>query len=196
MGHITDLQIRNFYLHRLRVDEEQELLEHAANCDFCSGRLAAGFPEEELLTPPPDMKEEIIERAGRIPTRRQRRRAYYGYCTRVVLGMCLAFVLLGSGSFGGKLSRYVSSLRERTGIGTSIVLTAAPLLADGGDTCLDERTAYQLQTEQWMERNREEQEDFLQRQQEENEKWMGGEATEKQSTIGKLISRLRNGGLE
>ncbi|MBU5479161.1 hypothetical protein KQI69_08090 [Eubacterium sp. MSJ-13] len=94
MAHITDEQIKRYYMHDLRQDEEISMLTHIAKCEYCAGRFASGIPETEMIKLPRGVTAGILEKAEKIPTRRDRKKEYYGYCTRVALGMCMALGLL------------------------------------------------------------------------------------------------------
>ena len=50
MAHITDQQITKYYQHELTAKEEIKILQHAAQCEYCAGRLAAGYNEFESKT--------------------------------------------------------------------------------------------------------------------------------------------------
>ena len=94
MAHITDGQIKNYYMHNLRQNEEIDMLTHIAKCEFCAGRFATGFPKNEMIKLPHGIRTEILEKAEKIPTRQYRIKEYYGYCVRVALGMCMALGIL------------------------------------------------------------------------------------------------------
>lgn len=94
MAHITDEQIKKYYAHMLRKSEEIYMLGHIARCEYCATRFASGLPQTEMLTLPHGVSVGILEKAEKIPTKQLRRREYYGYCTRVALGMCMSLALL------------------------------------------------------------------------------------------------------
>ena len=99
MAHITDEQIKKYYVHDMEQYEEINMLTHIAKCEYCAGRFAAGIPETEMIKLPRGITAEILEKAEKIPTWHDRRKEYYGYCTRVALGMCMALGLLVTVNF-------------------------------------------------------------------------------------------------
>lgn len=103
MAHITDEQIKRYYMHGLKQDEEISMLTHIAKCEYCAGRFASGIPESEMIKLPRGVTAGILKKAEKIPTKRDRRREYYGYCTRVALGMCMALGLLVTINFSNGL---------------------------------------------------------------------------------------------
>ena len=100
MKHITDQEILAYYSRTLRREEELALLNHTAQCSYCAGRLASSFPEEELITPPPDLQQQILQSAQRmVSSRKKQNRELYSYSTRVVLAMGMTLLLLVSSNF-------------------------------------------------------------------------------------------------
>lgn len=180
MGHITDTQLKHFYLHELGGREEQELFEHCAKCEFCAGRMAAGFPDTELLTPPRGMKEEIIDLAGQIPTRRQRRQEYYRYCTGIAFGMCMAIGLMIGSNFvigaAGVQGWHNEDIKESASY-------EAVVEADG-------RLEYQKKAEEGRRKEQEAREQFLQKKQKENEKLMKDEGQNGWDVFDSLIAKF------
>lgn len=180
MGHITDTQMKRFYLHELGSREEQEMLEHCAKCEFCAGRMAAGFPEAELITPPRGMKEEIMDMVRRIPTRRQRKQEYYRYCTGVMLGMCMAIGLLIGSSFA------IDAAGAEGWYHGDIQISASCETESGKDS----RAEYQKMTEEEMKKEQEAREQFIEKQQKENEKWMKDEERGGWAVFDSLLSKF------
>lgn len=152
MKHTTDSEIRRFHAHTLSSGEEMLLLNHMAKCDFCAGRLANALPEKELLTPPPDLFSNILEAAKRIPSRKEKRREFYHYSTKVVLAMGMALSLLA-----------VCSLSD-----------GIPIITPSGSSSLQHSSQSYLNSLQKQEAKRknmeEQKEKFLQEKQEEEER--------------------------
>lgn len=94
MKHSTDIELKNYYAHMLNPEEELALLEHIAQCEYCVGRFAKAFPEEELITPPPNLYDEILAKRPRVlcPSAKWE---FYRYSAKVVfaVGMALFFLL-------------------------------------------------------------------------------------------------------
>ena len=168
MAHITDQQITKYYQHRLTANEEMELLQHAAQCEYCAGRLAAGLPEVEMISLPRGVTAGILEKAAKIPDRKQKQREYYRYCTRVALGVCMALGLMVTVNFQG----------ER-----GLPITAQPHIISGLDTsgskCDPEKIiskqdsgklAYQQKLAKEKQKQKEQREKFVEKKQQES-KW-------------------------
>lgn len=125
MAHITDEQIKKYYLHCLKQNEEIDMLTHIAECEFCAGRFATGFPETEMIKFPHGVSAEILEKAEKIPTKQSRQKEYYGYCVRVALGMCMALGILVTVNFsnGGysqnltKVGNVIEKIDENANVG-------------------------------------------------------------------------------
>ena len=49
MAHITDEQIKKYYMHGMEQYEEINMLTHIAKCEYCAGRFATGIPETEMI---------------------------------------------------------------------------------------------------------------------------------------------------
>lgn len=113
MAHVTDEQIKKYYTHDLSQSDEIDMLTHIAKCEYCAGRFAAGLPETQMIRLPRGVTAGILEKAEKIPTSRERRREYYGYCTRVAIGMCMALGLLVTVNFSnGLYSRNMTGAEE------------------------------------------------------------------------------------
>lgn len=98
--HLSDDILNQYFAHRLTTAQEQEVLEHTAQCEFCAGRFASAFPERELLTPPPDLSLQIMfAAASRHKSLAGRQREYYFYTAKVVLSMTMALLLLIGSNF-------------------------------------------------------------------------------------------------
>lgn len=52
MAHITDEQIKKYYMHDMEQYEEINMLTHIAKCEYCAGRFATGIPETEMIKLP------------------------------------------------------------------------------------------------------------------------------------------------
>lgn len=105
--HLSDDVLADYFQNRLTNSQEQKLLEHIAQCDYCAGRFASALPESALLTPHPDLSRRILAAADsrKGPHCRQQREFYY-YVTKVVLSMAMALFLL----IGGPLLKAPSFL--------------------------------------------------------------------------------------
>lgn len=168
MAHITDQQITKYYKHQLAAKEEMELLQHAAQCEYCAGRLASGLPEVEMISLPRGVTAGILEKAAKIPDRKQKQREYYRYCTRVALGVCMALGLMVTVNFQGD---------------RGLPITAQPHIISGLDTsgskCDPEKIiskqdsgklAYQQKLAKEKQKQKEQREKFVEKKQQES-KW-------------------------
>ena len=166
MAHITDQQITKYYQHSLTAKEEMELLQHAAQCEYCAGRLAAGFPEVEMISLPRGVTAGILEKAAKIPDRRQKQREYYRYCTRVALGVCMALGLMVTVNFQG--GRGLPITTQTHVISDTLVSRDAPeKIISKQDS---EKLAYQQQLEKEKQQQKEQREKFVEKRQQES-KW-------------------------
>ena len=168
MAHITDQQITKYYKHQLTAKEEMELLQHTAQCEYCAGRLAAGFPEVEMISLPRGVTAGILEKAAKIPDRRQKQREYYRYCTRVALGVCMALGLMVTVNFQGDRGLPIT--------------TQSHIISDGGTSVSgddpekiipqqdSEKLAYQQKLAKEKQKQKEQREKFVEKKQQES-KW-------------------------
>lgn len=168
MAHITDQQITKYYQHRLTANEEMELLQHAAQCEYCAGRLAAGLPEVEMISLPRGVTAGILEKAARIPDRKQKQREYYRYCTRVALGVCMALGLMVTVNFQGERGLPVTTQSHIiSDVGTSVSRCDPERIITKQDS---EKLAYQQRLEKEKQKQKEQREKFVEKKQQEG-KW-------------------------
>lgn len=102
MKHISDIEIQNYYAHRMNETEERGLLEHVSECEYCAGRWANAFPAQEMLVPPVSFRMDLERQIGRerLPQKRMKSyRAWYQYCAKVILAMGFAIIMLFMGEF-------------------------------------------------------------------------------------------------
>ena len=107
MKHITDQEITRYYAGELSRQEERELLSHIAGCTSCAERLAVAFPESELLSPPPEMKNQILTASRKVTAKTvslssRQRTEFYRYSAKVVLAMGMSLLLLFAGNLFGQ----------------------------------------------------------------------------------------------
>ena len=168
MAHITDQQITKYYKHQLTAREEMELLQHAAQCEYCAGRLAAGLPEVEMISLPRGVTAGILEKAAKIPDRRQKQREYYRYCTRVALGICMALGLMVTVNFqGGRGVPETTQLHIVSDGGASVSRDDPEEIIPQQDS---EKLAYQQKLEKEKQKQKEQREKFVEEKQQES-KW-------------------------
>lgn len=168
MAHITDQQITKYYKHQLTAREEMELLQHAAQCEYCAGRLAAGLPEVEMISLPRGVTAGILEKAAKIPDRRQKQREYYRYCTRVALGICMALGLMVTVNFqGGRGVPETTQLHIVSDGGASVSRDDPEEIIPQQDS---EKLAYQQKLEKEKQKQKEQREKFVEKKQQES-KW-------------------------
>lgn len=102
MKHITEKEIKAYFSYQLSPEEEQTLLQHTAQCPSCADRLATAFPEQELLTPPPGLKEQILVEAHKVKSdKAAQKREFRLYQLKVGLAMAMALFLLFAGDLTG-----------------------------------------------------------------------------------------------
>lgn len=104
MAHISEKMLQAYISRRLPLREEQAIMEHIAMCDSCAHRFAV-LMEKRTLMPPPDLKQEILEKIvnrkssvsvlKELPERKQRqRRELLAYSMRVVFAMAASIMIL------------------------------------------------------------------------------------------------------
>lgn len=108
MKHSTDAELKNYYAHMLNPEEELALLEHIARCEYCAGRFANAFPEEELITPPPGLHDEILAKRPKV-LRPSAKREFYRYSAKVVFAVGMALFFLFTSSFMPSSDRYLQT---------------------------------------------------------------------------------------
>lgn len=168
MAHITDQQITKYYKHQLAAKEEMVLLQHAAQCEYCAGRLASGLPEVEMISLPRGVTAGILEKAAKIPDRRQKQREYYRYCTRVALGVCMALGLMVTVNFqGGRGLSVTTQLHIVSDGGVSVSRDDPEEIIPQKDS---EKLAYQQKLEKEKQKQKEQREKFVEKKQQES-KW-------------------------
>ena len=86
MAHITDEQIKKYYMHDMEQYEEINMLTHIAKCEYCAGRFATGIPETEMIKLPRGVTAGILEKAEKIPTGHDRRKDITGIAQESHLG--------------------------------------------------------------------------------------------------------------
>lgn len=166
MAHITDQQITKYYKHQLAAKEEMELLQHAAQCEYCAGRLASGLPEVEMISLPRGVTAGILEKAAKIPDRRQKQREYYRYCTRVALGVCMALGLMVTVNFqGGRGLPGTTQSHIVSGGGAFLFGDDPERIVSQQDS---ERLAYQRKLEKEKQKQKEQREKFVEKKQQES----------------------------
>ena len=62
MAHISEKMLQAYVRNRLPVKEEQAIMEHIAGCDRCAHRFAVHMEKGTLVSPPPDLKQGILEK--------------------------------------------------------------------------------------------------------------------------------------
>lgn len=168
MAHITDQQITKYYQHELTAKEEIKILQHAAQCEYCAGRLAAGLPEIEMISLPRGVTAGILEKAAKIPDRRQKQREYYRYCTRVALGVCMALGLMVAANFQGNVDLPVTTRPHIiSGWESSVSGDDPEKIISKQDS---EKLAYQQELAEEKQKQKEQREKFVEKRQQESKR--------------------------
>ena len=105
MAHISEKMLQAYVKNRLPVKEEQAIMEHIAGCDRCARRFAVHMENGTLMSPPPDLKQEILEKTVKrkssvfmlkgLPERKRgQRRELFVYSMRVVFAMAASIMIL------------------------------------------------------------------------------------------------------
>ena len=110
MAHITEELLRECARGQLPLRERIQVMEHIAECDGCAGRFAALMGEAGMVSPPPDLKRDILRRtvhreasrqaaADRQRRRQKKTRDLFYYSARVVFAMAASIVMFFTMSF-------------------------------------------------------------------------------------------------
>ena len=105
MKHISDEVLLAYIAGRLSGQEEIEIMEHIAMCDNCAERFAGMLTEENMISPPPDLKSEILEQTvyRKSPVRtiqeiqerkRAKQRELLGYAVKVGVAMAASILMV------------------------------------------------------------------------------------------------------
>lgn len=105
MTHINEETLQAYIEGILSGQEEFEVMEHIAGCDGCADRFAGMMSEEKLVSPPPDLKKEILGRTvyrknpvqaiQRMQERkREKRREFLAYSARVVFATAASVLIV------------------------------------------------------------------------------------------------------
>ncbi len=127
MAHISEKMLQAYVRNRLPINEEQAVMEHIAMCDSCARRFAVHMEKGVLVLPPPDLKQEILDKtvdrkdfvflvkdlsgkSGR------QRKEWLAYSMRVVFAMAASIMILFTMSFQndtGQLPREIAQTQEK-----------------------------------------------------------------------------------
>jgi len=130
MAHISEKMLQAYVSSRLPVKEEQAVMEHIAMCDSCARRFAVYMEKGILVSPPPDLKQGILDKTvGRkdfiSPVRdlsekcSRQRKELLAYSMRVVFAMAASIMILFTMSFqsdAGQLPREIVQPQEKTAL--------------------------------------------------------------------------------
>lgn len=105
MAHIREEMIQEYVNGRLSAEDERMVMEHIAVCDYCATRFASEMAKGALVSPPPDLKQEILKKTvyrtkpvhtvkGVLERKRERRRELLAYSARVAFAMAASIVML------------------------------------------------------------------------------------------------------
>lgn len=105
MAHITDEVLQAYVDRMLPMQMELEIMEHIAKCDNCANRFARLQMGEPLVSPPPGLREDILQktvyRRKAVWTvrdiqerRREKQRELLVYCVRIVFATAVSVLML------------------------------------------------------------------------------------------------------
>lgn len=94
--HVTKEQIMKMLYQQLSVEESEQIQKHIAECTYCAELFAEVMEQGYLIESPPDMKENILNRAGKMKKRKEysKKMQLFCYSLRVGLAMCFALLIL------------------------------------------------------------------------------------------------------
>ena len=128
MAHISEKMLQAYVGNRLPVKEEQAVMEHIAMCDSCARRFAVHMEKGILLPPPPDLKQEILDKTvdrkdfvflikDLSEKNIRQRKELLAYSMRVVFAMAASIMILLTMSFqndAGQLPKEIVQTQEKT----------------------------------------------------------------------------------
>ena len=105
MAHLTEEILQAFVAGNLNAQTEAEIMEHIACCDSCAEHFADLLAEESLITPPPDLKKEVLEqtlyRKSSVQTiqkvsekAREKQRRFWIYSAKVGFAMAASLLMI------------------------------------------------------------------------------------------------------
>lgn len=111
MAHISKEMWKAYEERTLSRQEELDMMEHIAQCDDCAGQFAKLITEEKLVSPPPDLKKDIlvqtvyrrnpVQTIKEIQERKgEMQREFLAYTARVVFAMAASVFIVITMSFG------------------------------------------------------------------------------------------------
>lgn len=107
MAHVTKEILQAFVAGNLNAQAEAEVMEHIAQCNSCAEHFADLLAEENLITPPPDLRKEILGqtlyRKSPAQTIRQisekaqeKQRRFWIYSAKVAFAMAASLLMIVS----------------------------------------------------------------------------------------------------
>lgn len=110
MAHISEEKLQAYISGQLSVQDELAMMEHIAVCDKCACHFAERMVKETVVSPPPDLRQEILEQTvyrirpmdtvkGIRERKREQKRELLAYSARVVFAMAASIVMLFTMSF-------------------------------------------------------------------------------------------------
>lgn len=105
MAHISEETLQAYVGNRLPVPQEREVMEHIARCDSCAARFAGMMTDDKMVSPPPDLKKDILNQTvyrrnpvqvmrGLQERKRERQREFLAYSARVVFAMTASVLIV------------------------------------------------------------------------------------------------------
>jgi len=105
MAHLTEEILQAFVAGNLSEQTETEVMEHIAHCDSCAENFADLLAEENLITPPPDLKKEVLEQTlyRKSPVQaiqkvsekaREKQRGFWLYSAKVAFAMAASLLMI------------------------------------------------------------------------------------------------------
>ncbi|MDD6207001.1 MAG: hypothetical protein PUB10_00570 [Clostridiales bacterium] len=96
MNHISREQWDAFFDGSMSEKDTQKLLEHTAQCTYCADCMAGRFPEEQMISPPKGLTDEIRYQAEKkhVLPHFQKHMELLAYGCRVTVGVVLSILLV------------------------------------------------------------------------------------------------------
>lgn len=103
MTHMNQEILQRYMMGMLSAEQEEEMMQHIAQCDKCAADFAAQMMQQKLLSPPPDLKKNILRQTigkqsvtekKQVIERKKRNGGFWAYSAKVAFAMAASIVML------------------------------------------------------------------------------------------------------
>lgn len=103
MIHMDQKILQRYMMGTLSAAQEEEMMQHIAQCDKCAAEFATQMMQQELLSPPPDLKKDILRQTvgkqnvmgkKQVAEQTKRNGGFWAYSAKVAFAMAASIVML------------------------------------------------------------------------------------------------------